>query len=62
MVQIFRRFFGSECRHESTIVISSVGVRRTVCEACGHISFVMAPPSAERVATPVPRSSLRRVG
>ncbi len=59
MVRVFRKLFGSECSHESTIVISSVGVRRTVCEACGHISFTMVPPKQAKPADP---SVLRRVG
>ena len=29
--------------HSQVIVVRSVGVERTVCEACGNISFVMKP-------------------
>lgn len=35
------KLFGGECGHERTLVVDSVGVRRVVCESCGHISFEM---------------------
>lgn len=34
--------FGRECQHSETIVVRTVGVERTICEACGHISFTMS--------------------
>jgi len=33
------RLFGTNCRHETVIVVRSAGVERMVCESCGHISF-----------------------
>lgn len=33
------RFFGRECDHRSVLVVTSVGVRRSICENCGHLSF-----------------------
>ncbi len=35
--------FGGDCDHRHTLEVSSVGVRRTVCEKCGHMSFEMDP-------------------
>jgi hypothetical protein len=43
MSSFWRRLSGKPCPHEQTLVISSVGVRRFVCEGCGHISFEMEP-------------------
>lgn len=36
--KLWNRMIGN-CEHPHTIVVSSVGVERTVCENCGHISF-----------------------
>jgi len=33
--------FESRCTHERVLVVRSVGVQRTVCEACGNVSFEM---------------------
>lgn len=41
--RVWKSLFDRECEHKHTLVVSSVGVRRTVCEACGHISFKMTP-------------------
>ncbi|MDX1468379.1 MAG: hypothetical protein R3258_03470 [Acidimicrobiia bacterium] len=30
---------GRGCEHRHTLVVRSVGVTRTVCEDCGHLSF-----------------------
>lgn len=38
-----KRMFRSECEHEHCVVASSVGISRTVCESCGHISFEVSP-------------------
>ena len=46
MRQKIAKLFGGECRHDHTIVVDSVGVRRAVCEGCGHISFEMAQVSS----------------
>ena len=43
MSSFWRRLSGRPCPHESTLVVTSVGVRRAVCEKCGHISFAMEP-------------------
>ncbi|HUF16056.1 MAG TPA: hypothetical protein VMQ46_09195 [Acidimicrobiia bacterium] len=50
MPRIWKRMFG-DCEHPHTLVVTSVGVRRTVCESCGHISFKMTkddPPVPSR--------------
>ena len=52
---------GGECRHQRTIVVDSVGVRRVVCEVCGHISFEMADLSAPRSLLKSKPRALRRV-
>lgn len=41
MRQVWNRLFGGECEHLEALVIESVGIRRSVCERCGHVSFVM---------------------
>ena len=43
MKKIWARFFGNDCEHPHTLSVRSVGVERTVCEECGHVSFVIAP-------------------
>lgn len=64
MRRIWNRLFGSECSHSETLIIRSVGVQRTVCEECGHLSFSMAPAMAlvvdgplEDVETELPRAA-----
>jgi len=54
------RMFRSECDHEDTLVVSSVGVRRIVCETCGHISFEMSPEMG-RARRDLARGRLRKV-
>ena len=39
MRKLWSRFFARECTHKHTLVVTSVGVRRTICEDCGNISF-----------------------
>lgn len=34
-----RRARPESCAHDSTVIVDSAGVRRTVCEACGRVSF-----------------------
>jgi len=41
MSRVWNRLTGRPCQHENTLTVSSVGVRRAVCESCGHISFEM---------------------
>ena len=45
---LWSRFFGRECQHKHVLVVTSVGVRRSICEDCGHISFtfqeMISPP------------------
>lgn len=43
MSSIWRRISGKPCFHEHTLAVTSVGVRRSVCEECGHVSFEMEP-------------------
>jgi hypothetical protein len=35
-----------DCQHARSVVATSAGVRRKVCQACGHISFEMTRPIA----------------
>jgi hypothetical protein len=53
--------FGSDCQHENTLVISSVGISRTVCESCGHISFEVSRDLGKGRRSPV-RSQFKKVG
>lgn len=55
------RIFRPDCDHEQTLVVSSVGVRRSVCETCGHISFEISPELGRARRTPV-GARLRKVG
>jgi len=43
MNKLWARFVGNACEHQHTLVVRSVGVERTVCEACGNVSFSIAP-------------------
>ena len=39
------------CSHKSTVSVRSAGMERTVCETCGHLSFVFlddVPESIDR--------------
>jgi hypothetical protein len=38
---IWNQLFGGKCEHINNLVVTSVGVTRTVCEQCGRISFEM---------------------
>jgi hypothetical protein len=52
--------FRSDCDHEETLVVSSVGVHRTVCEKCGHLSFEISPDLG-RTQRSLSRGRLRKV-
>ena len=41
MQKIWSKLVGGRCRHPHTLAVTSVGIRRIVCETCGHISFEM---------------------
>ncbi|MFP4074690.1 MAG: hypothetical protein ACLFVZ_11700 [Actinomycetota bacterium] len=49
------------CEHQHTLVVTSVGIRRKVCDDCGHISFSIVPrntttsPTGEK--TPLRRAA-----
>lgn len=43
MRHVWKKMFGGDCDHRHTLEVNSVGVRRTVCEKCGHMSFEMDP-------------------
>lgn len=40
---VWKFFFNRRCEHAQTIVVTSAGVRRSVCETCGYLSFSIAP-------------------
>jgi hypothetical protein len=46
--QVWNKLFG-ECQHSHTLVVDSVGVRRTVCQDCGHISFKMVESAISKM-------------
>lgn len=59
MRRIWKSLVGSECQHPHTLVVTSVGVRRIVCESCGHISFKMT--SADSVTRrPIKKEPFKR--
>jgi len=33
------RLASAECEHQDIVTIRNSGIERTVCEACGHVSF-----------------------
>ena len=39
MIQKLSGILTRKCPHEHTLVVRSVGVTRSVCEKCGHLSF-----------------------
>jgi len=34
------RFARPDCEHTDTVTVSNSGIERTICENCGHVSFV----------------------
>ncbi|HUG32941.1 MAG TPA: hypothetical protein VMM14_08615 [Acidimicrobiia bacterium] len=50
MRKVWIKLVGRECSHPHTVVVTSVGVRRTVCESCGQVSFRMQPEDSIRRA------------
>ena len=47
MKRIWSVIFSKECAHDHTLIVQSVGVRREVCESCGHVSFAIQPSVVE---------------
>lgn len=43
--RIRKRLGRGGCEHQHTLVVTSVGIRRRVCDDCGHISFSIVPHS-----------------
>lgn len=43
MNKLWTRFLANRCEHQNTSTIRSVGVERIVCDACGNVSFSIAP-------------------
>lgn len=43
MRNMLSRWIGKSCEHQHTLVVRSVGVQRSVCEGCDHVSFTMVP-------------------
>lgn len=35
------KLLGGGCSHERNLIVTSVGVRRSICQECGHVSFKM---------------------
>jgi hypothetical protein len=33
------KFASADCEHLSTVIVRNSGIERTVCEACGNVSF-----------------------
>ena len=58
MKRLMSTLLALECKHRDTIVVRSVGVERTVCERCGHLSFVIGTPTAVGRVTPKSRPKL----
>lgn len=52
MKNLWAKFFARECLHEEVLVVRSVGVQRSVCESCGHLSFSIAPTVLVNADTP----------
>lgn len=44
MRRTWSRLLGRDCDHGHTLVVTAVGVRRTVCRQCRHVSFTMITP------------------
>lgn len=34
------KFARPDCDHIDTVTVRNSGIERTICEACGHVSFV----------------------
>lgn len=52
MSRLWSRFTPRPCRHERILQYESVGVRRSVCDACGHVSFEMQAKPQPTQRTP----------
>lgn len=44
MRRLWSKLIAPVCGHLQTIVVTSVGVQRVVCESCGHLSFHFVSP------------------
>lgn len=55
--RIWSVIFSKPCDHEATLVVQSVGVRREVCENCGHISFAIAATAGALEPVELPEAS-----
>ena len=51
------RFARPECEHTDTVTVRNSGIERTICEACGHVSFV----AQEGLSGTASRSQFERV-
>jgi hypothetical protein len=40
---VWKFFFNRRREHAQKIVVTPVGVRRSFCETCGHLSFSISP-------------------
>ncbi len=52
---------GAECAHDHTLVVTAAGVRRTVCEGCGNVSFKMVARTATTPRKAKASHKLRKV-
>ena len=57
MRKVWSRFFARECLHKHTLVVTSVGVRRTICEVCGNVSFKILATPQYTYGNPTPQPS-----
>lgn len=39
----------ANCTHTTTITISAAGMERSICEACGHVSFDYQPKLSKSI-------------
>ena len=56
MKKLWARFLGRPCEHKHLLVVTSVGVRRSICEDCGHISFTIREPVQRTTPASVART------
>ena len=61
-LRLNRKVFNSECDHQHTLVVTSAGVRRTVCESCGNVSFKMVKTTATSQESPRESKMTRAAG
>ncbi len=58
MRRFWNRLWQRECPHAHVLIVTSVGVRRSICEDCGNVSFSIRQPM--QLTTPLSEAAAER--